>query len=736
MAFWDRFRGISSYDPAQRVLPEPFEPYVSTAGIPVMDPGTPLEFWRNGERSQVEHFWRTQPNVRKVVDFIARNAAIPMHAYERVSDTDRQRLSGEPLSDVLSSPRKGVGPFRFWHSVISDGLLYDRWCILKDYSSGSLELVQVPSWRLRIEVDALRRVTGLRYWAGDDGRLTGDDAWIGIDLDEAIFDHGYAPRRAGLSPIETLRDILDESAEAVAYRRSVWKNGARVPGYISRPKEAPWPSDAARDRFVAGMQAYTRDGDMAGRLPILEDGMKIEDRETFSPQDANDLEGRRLTAIECAAAWHIAPELVGAQQGNYSNVKEYRQMLYRDSLGPYIWPIEQALNAQLVPELARGRNVYVEANIESKLRGSFEEQAQIMQSAVGAPWTTRNEARARMNMPPIDGGDDIVTPLNVLTGGQASPRDGVTAGGGGAAAVPVEVEPTSPTVGGFTPAEIVALVGAAATLIRSGFAPEASLVAVGLDPVEHLGLLPVTVQRPQAVDNPDEEVEDALKTATAIRAKATSRALAGVKAAPSDPQVAKARQVLAKFFGRQEAVVLSRIGSGSGWWDEKRWDDELTSDLLPVAHSIAATLGKAEAARLGFDDGYDPDQTVEFLKAVAGRYAQTVNQTTKAQLDQALASDEPNPAHVFDVAKDSRAAGVGAMVATFAAGFAAVEAAKQIARGNNVDPVKTWITGANPRPEHAAMDGETVPIDEPFSDGNDWPGGLPGCNCSVSISIP
>ena len=47
--------------------------------------------------------------------------------------------------------------------------------------------------------------------------------------------------------------------------------------------------------------------------------------------------------------------------------------------------------------------------------------------------------------------------------------------------------------------------------------------------------------------------------------------------------------------------------------------------------------------------------------------------------------------------------------------------------------MKTWITGPNARPEHAAMDGETVPIDQPFSDGNDWPGGEPGCNCDVSI---
>ena len=37
---------------------------------------------------------------------------------------------------------------------------------------------------------------------------------------------------------------------------------------------------------------------------------------------------------------------------------------------------------------------------------------------------TANEARARLNMPSLSGyADELVTPLNVLTGGQANPQD-------------------------------------------------------------------------------------------------------------------------------------------------------------------------------------------------------------------------------------------------------------------------------------------------------------------------
>jgi hypothetical protein len=47
---------------------------------------------------------------------------------------------------------------------------------------------------------------------------------------------------------------------------------------------------------------------------------------------------------------------------------------------------------------------------------------------------TRNEARARKNLPPVPGGDLLVTPLNVLIGGQSSPTDSAPALGTGAAA--------------------------------------------------------------------------------------------------------------------------------------------------------------------------------------------------------------------------------------------------------------------------------------------------------------
>ena len=655
MGFWSSFLGFDTFDAAQRVLADPYEPFngyaFSSSGIPVADPGVPLVAL---QRTEAEQFWRSQPNLRKVVDFIARNvASVPLHVHERVSDTNRQRVTDGPLADLMSTPRPRVGSFRFWHSVISDGLLYDRWAlVVRTDDNGNRSLVQVPSWRLRFDTNLFREVTAAWFWVGDEDapKSSDKDGWRPLDLDSLIFDHGYAPRTAGLSPVATLRDVLQESAEAVRYRRQVWENGARVPMSMTRPVDAPKWETEQRDRFANHFrQTFTGVGENAGGVPVLEDGMELHEHRSFSPQDAQDLEGRRLTAIEVAAAFHIAPELVGAQQGNYSNVREYRQMLYRDSLGPYIVAIEEAINTQLTPSLSEGRKLYVEANVEAKLRGSFEERAAVMSTAIGAPWMSRNEGRALDNRPPIEGGDELVTPLNVLLGGQASPQD------------------------------------SGSQNRRSG-------------PVRR-------------------------------------------KARPENHE-AKHERVMKAFFARQRQEVKSHLGSkdDEDWWDPERWDKELTDTLVRLYLLTSRSAAQMVLEDSGLDD-YDVDRTMAFLDEAAKRSAKSINAATHSQISDALTSDDPSAGvdGVFDVAEGSRSTEIAASGVTFASAFGSLEAARQ----NSDRATKTWVvTSGNPRPSHAALNGETVPVSENFSNGMAWPGDasggadeVAGCSCEMDVNI-
>ena len=111
-----------------------------------------------------------------------------------------------------------------------------------------------------------------------------------------------------------------------------------------------------------------------------------------------------------------------------------------------------------------------------------------------------------------------------------------------------------------------------------------------------------------------------------------------------------------------------------------------------------------------------------------------------------LEEEEPDTAHVYEVRTNT--AGTLAKAAAGAiASFAIQEAAHQAISegaprvvGRIVE--KEWITGPNARPSHEAMNGERVPIDADFSNGQHWPGediGDPdescGCNCTTEVII-
>jgi HK97 family phage portal protein len=436
MAWWNRWkRGGSGQVVDQDGRPvtakadgtfadlEELSRYVTAAGIRIVDPGVPLGNWSGDTAAAL--VWETQPSVRKVVDYIARAlATIPWNVYERVSDTERRRVTDHPLARLLGAPGPMRGPSRLWHSVIVDWLVYDRWCMQllpsADTESG-WELRRKPARRFHVLADDDDQPQVL-YLISSRGPALRVPVTPGMGY---VFDHGYATVGAdGTSPMRTLQQILDEQREAVRWRRQVWRRGARVPTVIERPADAPEWSNTARDRFVQEFSRFVALGAEAGGTPLLEDGMTLKVVQAFSPREATDIEGRQLSDAEVASAFHIPPELIGAREGTFSNIDAFRQMLYTHSIGPDITMLQDVVNTQLVPQVAgTGSRLYAEMNVAAKLRGSFTEQASVLQTSVGAPYMTRAEARAIQNLPYLDGTEQLVTPLNVLVGGLASPTD-------------------------------------------------------------------------------------------------------------------------------------------------------------------------------------------------------------------------------------------------------------------------------------------------------------------------
>jgi hypothetical protein len=152
--------------------------------------------------------------------------------------------------------------------------------------------------------------------------------------------------------------------------------------------------------------AYGAGGSRPGSVAVLEDGMTFKPI-SFSAKDSEFLAARKLTREECASAYHIPLPMVGIlEHATYSNVREMRKMLYSDCLGPMLEMFQAEIERQVLPECRDVDRVYLEFNIAEKLKGSFEEQAQSLQLAVGKPWMTVSEGRGLQNLPATGNPDD------------------------------------------------------------------------------------------------------------------------------------------------------------------------------------------------------------------------------------------------------------------------------------------------------------------------------------------
>jgi HK97 family phage portal protein len=372
-----------------------------------------------------QQIWRSQPQLRTVVSFLARNVAqLGIDVFERRSGTDRVKMVDHPVARLLERPCPDTKwtKYRLINTLMHDLCIYDSAYLLKRRfpKEGTVGIYPISPTHIA--------PIGSEWNAAERYVIRGDKGEFYVDGDEVIHVYGYNPddMRLGTSPIETLRQVLAEEHAATLYREQLWRNGARVAGYLKRPPGGKWMPES-RERFIAGWQAqYTGDGPQAGGTPILEDGMEFV-ASGVSPKDAQYVESRKLTREEVAVAYHVSPSMVGMMEGtNFSSIQELHRMLYQDTLAPYLAQISQDLENQLLEDLdpqAKDGSRYIEFNLSEKLRGSFAEQASALQSAVGAPWMTRNEARGLSNLGDVDDGDELIVPLNVLEGGLASPND-------------------------------------------------------------------------------------------------------------------------------------------------------------------------------------------------------------------------------------------------------------------------------------------------------------------------
>jgi HK97 family phage portal protein len=426
VSVWDLFGPRSIADTFQTSI-EAEAPFSGTTSDGLaMTEFTPsvVDFVRlSATASSLGALYRKQWAVRTCVDFLAKAVSqLKLKTYMRDEDGAPEYLRDHPLAVLLETPNSHTAGGDLIRDTVSDIAIYDNAYWLKQTKGNKMQLFRLPpAFVSPRDGDILNGV----------GRYTYSNGTANVDFspEEIVHFHNYNPldTRIGSPILEALRAVLNEEYEASRHRAMYWRKGARFSGIIERPADQKW-SDAALERFREGWRRFSRSADREEETAVLEDGMTYRPI-SFSPKDSEFIAGREW-ALETVATAFSIPLAMLSRKGTmtFASTKEFRTILYVDVLGSWNDMIERTIQLQLVPDFD-DPGLFVEFNIEEKLQGDFEQQADAARQSVQVPWMSVNEMRKIRNLPPIDDPafDVPAQPANYLYEGQEPAPEPVSA---------------------------------------------------------------------------------------------------------------------------------------------------------------------------------------------------------------------------------------------------------------------------------------------------------------------
>lgn len=203
----------------------------------------------------------------------------------------------------------------------------------------------------------------------------------------------------GVSPISAAGLAATLGMSILNNSSLFFQNGSRPGGLLI----APGP--ISQEKAVALKTAWDTNysGTNAGKVAVLGDGLRYEAM-AVKAEDAQLLEQLKLTNELVAMCFHVPAFKIGAGPiPTYQNAAVLNQIYYADCLQTLIENIESSLDKGL----GLGNTLGCEFDLDDLLRMDAQTQVATLSSAVKGGIMAPNEARAKMNLKPLEGGNTV-----------------------------------------------------------------------------------------------------------------------------------------------------------------------------------------------------------------------------------------------------------------------------------------------------------------------------------------
>lgn len=382
----------------------------SSSGVPV----TP------DKALQLEAYWACVKIIAQTI------GTLPLTLNTLKPDGSRAPAPDNPLYDLLGfMPNADNTATEFWEACGGCLAVWGDFFAVKHMAAGRIVSLEVlrPFW-----MDPYREKDGTPIYRYTDPVL-GRTEYRAEDLLH-VKGFGFGDM-VGLSPIQFNRQTLGRAIAANEAAAGLFRNGLKTPGYFEYKGTANGgvlneeQLGRAKKAIIEPMQGSVNAG-TPGMLPASFGWVSL----GINPVDAELMTNRRMSVEEICRSFGVPPVLVGhAMEGQTmwgSGVEHIVRAFMTTGLRPYLHRIETCIGRDIIGR-ADWKKLRAVFEVDELLRGDSKAQSDIDMQDANSGIRTRNEIRARRNLPPLPGGDALTAngalmPLTLL--GQKPPAPG------------------------------------------------------------------------------------------------------------------------------------------------------------------------------------------------------------------------------------------------------------------------------------------------------------------------
>ena len=361
----------------------------------------------------------------------------------------RDKAKAKQILNLLQEPNNFQNQYEFWYQwAMWHELAGETFTLLfrkdqQDSMQTPIEMYNLDATLITVQMTELRypmyRLSTPSYGFNKDEPLLAHQV---IHVTEAPW-QGSAGFNKGILATELV--ALDQDIDL--YANYVMQNGAKPSGMFVTEQvipDAKYKEIAARLKEAWSSMTGSRPTDLSkpGQGMLLDQGMKYQPLQMLTLQDADCARLKEQTTKRICALFGVPPQMLGLDVGKFNNTQTLLDEFYKTTMYPMIIACEQKFKMGLLKGYP---NLSIRFDTKDFLKGAALDQMNFVNAGVAGGIMTPNEAREYMNMPKVDGGDDLlsvntkaITSTDVPVGQKtakveplpgSSPQD--TGGGGG-----------------------------------------------------------------------------------------------------------------------------------------------------------------------------------------------------------------------------------------------------------------------------------------------------------------